>query len=68
MSNPTMFGTQESYDTLLTTRNENWVPGIKALLDEPGTKLVAVGAAHLAGPDSVIKMLKDDGIKVQAVN
>ena len=68
MSNPAMFGTQESYDTLLTTRNENWVPGIKALLDEPGTKLVAVGAAHLAGPDSVIKMLKDDGIKVQAVN
>ncbi|WP_154813723.1 TraB/GumN family protein [Hellea balneolensis] len=67
MANPAMFGTQDSYDALLTTRNKNWVPGIKALLNEPGTKLVAVGAGHLAGPDSVVKMLKKDGIKVKAV-
>ncbi len=68
MSNPAMFGTQETYDALLPTRNKNWIPGIKALLDEPGTKLVAVGAGHLAGPDSVITMLKNEGIKVKAVN
>jgi len=66
MANPAMFGTQDSYDALLTTRNKNWVPGIKALLNEPGTKLVAVGAGHLAGPDSVVTMLKNDGIKVKA--
>ena len=67
MSNPAIFGTQEAYDALLTTRNKNWIPGIKALLDEPGNKLVAVGAGHLAGPDSVIGMLKDKGIKVKVV-
>ena len=68
MSNPAIFGTQDAYDALLTTRNKNWIPGIKALLDEPGNKLVAVGAGHLAGPDSVIGMLKDEGIKVKVVN
>jgi len=68
MSNPAMFGTQDAYDALLTQRNKNWVPGIKALLNEPGTKVVAVGAGHLAGPDSVIKMLKAEGLKVKAVN
>jgi len=67
MANPAMFGTQDAYDALLTTRNKNWIPGIKALLDEPGTKLVAVGAGHLAGPDSVVGMLKKEGIKVKAV-
>jgi uncharacterized protein YbaP (TraB family) len=67
MSNPAIFGTQDAYDALLTTRNKNWIPGIKALLDEPGNKLVAVGAGHLAGPDSVIGMLKDEGIKVKVV-
>ena len=67
MANPAMFGTQDAYNALLTTRNKNWVPGIKALLDEPGTKLVAVGAGHLAGPDSVVTMLKNDGIKIKAV-
>jgi len=68
MSNPAIFGTQDAYDALLTTRNKNWIPGIKALLDEPGNKLVAVGAGHLAGPDSVIGMLRDEGIKVKVVN
>ena len=67
MSNPAAFGTQGAYDALLTTRNKNWIPSIKALLDEPGTKLVAVGAAHLAGPDSVIGMLEKEGIKVKTV-
>ena len=67
MANPAIFGTQDAYDALLTTRNKNWIPGIKALLDEPGNKLVAVGAGHLAGPDSVIGMLKDEGIKVKVV-
>lgn len=67
MANPAMFGSQEAYNALLTTRNRNWIPGIKALLDEPGNKLVAVGAAHLAGPDSVVNMLQDEGIKVKAL-
>jgi uncharacterized protein YbaP (TraB family) len=36
------------------------------LLKDPatGSVFVAVGAAHLAGPDSVLKMLEKDGWKV----
>ena len=65
MSNPAIVGGQKAYDALLTQRNKNWVPLIKGYLDEPGTTFIAVGAAHLAGPDSVITMLRDDGIKVE---
>lgn len=56
--------TDAAYDSLLTKRNENWVPQIEAMLDDPGTVFIAVGAGHLAGPDSVIKMLRDKGYEV----
>jgi len=49
---------------MMTDRNERWIPQIIALLDEPGTVLVAVGAGHLAGEDSVIKMLRAEGFEV----
>ena len=49
------------YQSLLVDRNRNWVPRIEAMLDAPGTVFVAVGAAHLAGPDSVITMLRERG-------
>lgn len=55
------FGHPDFYDAILTKRNQSWVPRIEALLDEPGTKFVAVGAAHLAGADSVVTMLRDRG-------
>lgn len=54
-------GGDQVYQSLLVNRNRNWVPKIEAMLDEPGTVFVAVGAAHLAGPDSVITMLRDRG-------
>ncbi|MEO0722610.1 MAG: TraB/GumN family protein [Pseudomonadota bacterium] len=38
---------------------------MEALLDDPGVKFVAVGAAHLSGPDSVIEMLKERGHQVE---
>jgi len=68
MSNPAMYGSKSAYDTLLTKRNENWILPLKALLNEPGVKFVAVGAGHLAGPDSVVKMLNREGLKVATIN
>lgn len=59
------FGHPEFYEAILTRRNRNWVPRIEALLDEPGVKFVAVGAAHLAGPDSLVVMLRDLGYPVE---
>ncbi|MBL4852803.1 MAG: TraB/GumN family protein [Robiginitomaculum sp.] len=50
------------YDVLLVKRNRTWTKTIDQLLeDEAGTFMIAVGAAHLAGPDSIIVMLQDAG-------
>jgi len=68
ISHPALYGSKSAYDSLLTDRNRNWIAPLRALLDEPGSKFVAVGTGHLAGPDSVIKMLKAEGIKVTPVN
>lgn len=52
----------ELYGALLTKRNANWAPEIDTLMkSESGTFLIAVGAAHLIGKDSVIEMLKPLG-------
>lgn len=64
LANPDIIGSDEVYDALLKERNEDWVPLIKAMLEEPGTRLIAVGAGHLAGEDSVITMLRNDGLTV----
>lgn len=55
---------REAYDALLVNRNARWVPQIEAMLEEPGTVFIAVGAGHLAGPDSVIEMLRMQGYNV----
>lgn len=57
--------TDAAYQSLLVNRNRNWVPQIEAMLDAPGTVFIAVGAGHLAGPDSVITMLRAAGYAVE---
>lgn len=64
LANPDMMGSEEVYDALLKERNETWAPQIVAMLETPGTRLIAVGAGHLAGDDSVIAMLRGDGFEV----
>jgi len=67
ISVPEILGSKEAYDRFLTQRNRNWIPQIIDILEEPGSSFVAVGAAHLAGPDSVVFMLEDEGIVVEKV-
>lgn len=58
----------ELYDALLKHRNANWTPEIDTLMkSETGTFLVAVGAAHLIGKDSVIAMLEPLGYRAERV-
>jgi uncharacterized protein len=55
------------YKRMVVDRNTRWADTLNGVLKDPktGTVFVAVGAAHLAGPDSVIKMLEKDGWKVE---
>jgi uncharacterized protein YbaP (TraB family) len=57
----------ELKEMLLKRRNENWSHWLHSRLGQPGTVLVAVGAGHLAGSDSVVEMLKKRGLKVKRV-
>jgi uncharacterized protein YbaP (TraB family) len=50
------------YQSVLVTRNRKWVPKIEALLNDDKNYLVIVGTGHLVGRDSVIDLLKKDGI------
>jgi len=53
------------YQSLLVERNEAWAKQVAAMLQQPGTVFVAVGAAHLAGPDSLQQQLKKQGESVE---
>jgi uncharacterized protein len=57
----------ELTEALLRNRNRNWTQWLAKRLDTPGTVLVAVGAGHLAGDESVQKMLAKQGLKVTRV-
>ena len=54
------------YKRMVVDRNARWAAALDSLLKDPatGTVFVVVGAGHLAGPDSVLKMLEKDGYKV----
>ena len=56
------------YDALLVRRNANWADQIETLLEGSGTVFIAVGAAHLAGRDSVQTMLDRRGVEVERIN
>ncbi|MGH8216485.1 MAG: TraB/GumN family protein, partial [Rhodanobacteraceae bacterium] len=58
----------ELYKVLLVDRNRNWAKQVEGLLKQPGTVFVAVGAGHLAGPDSVQVQLRKLGIATERVH
>jgi len=54
-------------DVLLNNRNKNWIPKIEQVAKATPT-FFGVGAAHLAGEDGVIMLLRKKGYKVETVN
>jgi uncharacterized protein YbaP (TraB family) len=52
---------------LIARRNAHWADAIVGRLNQPGTQLVAVGAGHLVGTDSVQAMLAKLGYTAQRV-
>jgi uncharacterized protein YbaP (TraB family) len=53
------------YDKLLVQRNIAWSKQIAEILKRSGVQQIAVGAAHLAGPDSLQVQLNKLGIKAE---
>ena len=57
----------QGYQSMFTDRNRNWIPQISEMLNDKDKELVLVGAGHLAGDDSVLKMLKAKGYSVTKI-
>jgi uncharacterized protein YbaP (TraB family) len=58
----------DTYRMMFTERNARWADWIRARMQAPGTVFVAVGAGHLAGPDSLLVRLAERGISSRRVN
>jgi len=58
-------GYPEVYAKMLVERNHTWVTQIEDLSGQDGNALVVVGAAHLVGEDSILKLLKRKGFEVE---
>ena len=57
----------ELREMLLKRRNANWSRWVERRMTTPGSLMIAVGAGHLAGDDSLIEMLQRGGYKVRRV-
>ena len=53
--------------SLLEQRNANWAKWVEQRMAQPGTIMVAVGAGHLAGKDSLLVKLAQRGIPSRRV-
>ena len=68
-SDDPVFANGEIHNLMLRTRNANWSHKITKLMEEqPGTFFVAVGAAHLAGDESLQTLMDALGVKSERVN
>ena len=56
----------EESPAIFAQRNKKWIPIIIEAIKEMPT-LIVFGAGHLAGPEGVVRMLRDAGYKVEQV-
>jgi uncharacterized protein YbaP (TraB family) len=52
-------------EALLTARNRAWIAKLLPQLEAGPRPLVAVGAAHLVGPEGLVSLLADQGYRVR---
>jgi hypothetical protein len=57
----------ELREALLVARNRRWDEAIAVMLQGTPRPLVAVGAAHLVGPDGLAVMLRSRGYRVTSI-
>ena len=58
----------DTYRMMFTERNARWADWIAGRMQTPGTVFVAVGAGHLAGKDSLLVRLAEQGITSARLN
>ena len=58
----------DTYRVMFVERNARWANWVAERLQKPGTVFVAVGAGHLAGPDSVQARLTGLGVQAVRIN
>lgn len=52
---------------LLTGRNRRWAEALVPMLEQAPRPLIAVGAAHLVGPDGLTALLEAEGYRVRRI-
>src|SRR5690606_18695460 len=52
------------YQALVSDRNQKWLLKIEAMLHTPELEYLLLDAMHLAGPDSLLRMLEQKGFTV----
>ena len=65
--NETMAASPELTEILLRRRNQNWSRWVERRMAAPGSVMIAVGAGHLAGSNSLVDLLRRGGYKVRRV-
>lgn len=60
-----MRDTPDIYQSLLVTRNNNWMPQIERMLTDKPVEMVLVGALHLVGKDGLLQQLRNRGYTVK---
>lgn len=55
------------YKSLLTDRNNAWLPKIEIYLEDETIEYILVGVMHLLGKDGILKMLEKRGYSVEQV-
>lgn len=64
MNGDTRMAAPEVHETLLVGRNLNWIQTIKETLAGSGSHFMAIGAAHIAGPEGVVELLRSEGFEI----
>ncbi len=58
----------ELREALLVGRNKDWLDQLDPILDREARPLIAVGAAHLVGPDGLVLNLVEQGYTVRSLH
>ena len=55
----------ELYRQMIADRNKSWLPRLEAYAKSPENHMVIVGAAHMVGKDSLLKLLSSKGYSIR---